>query len=98
MDGAYIEKKRFVDYRCSKFVKSCVDNDGHEMDKPSMIVLEPDKVIDPDDMVGRTFLMDPDDQGLRHRVRIVKAINDHDKDLGEQSQCQKFLLSINNDQ
>ena len=47
-----------------------MDNDGHEMDKPSMIVLEPDKVIDPDDMVGRTFPMDPDDQGLRHCVEI----------------------------
>jgi len=52
----------------------------------------------PSDLVGRTFLLDPQEDGQRFRARIVQAIEDQDADLHRNSDRYKFLCSINDDQ
>lgn len=57
----------------------------------------PVPIINPDDLVGRTFLMDEDDTGQRFRARIVKLVEDHESTLEENPTRVKFLCSINGD-
>ena len=55
-------------------------------------------VFDPDDMVGRTFLLEPQEEGQRFRARIVRAIKEQDNELAQDPDKIKFLCSINEDQ
>jgi hypothetical protein len=55
-------------------------------------------VFDPEDLVGRTFLMDEQEDGQRFRARIVKLIEDHETDIEENPTRIKFLCSLNEDQ
>ena len=82
-------------------VKSKVDdaiNDG-AIQKGNMpvIPMEEEPTHFWDEIIGRTFLMKPEADGQKFRARIVKAINDHDKDTEGDLTRTKFLLSINND-
>ena len=52
----------------------------------------------PEDMIGRTFLGQPRDDGKRHRETIVKTISNHDKELESNTEYIKFLCSFNDDQ
>ena len=47
-------------------------------------------VIDPDDLIGRTYLTPPDTTGDRERVRIVKSIRDHDNQIINDPSMIKF--------
>jgi len=49
-------------------------------------------IIHTDDLVGRTFLLDPADDGCRHRAKIIRKIVEHDENLSES--MHKFLVSI----
>ena len=56
-------------------------------------------VFDPDDMVGRTFLLERQEDGQRFRARIVHAIKEQDDELAQNPDKIKLLLcSINEDQ
>ena len=55
-------------------------------------------VMKPEDMIGRTFLTDPLDNGEQHRARIVKAIEEHQDNITEHPDRIKFLCSFNNEQ
>ena len=55
-------------------------------------------VFKPEDLVGRTFLMDEQNDGQRFQARIVKLIEDHESDLDDNPTRIKFVCSINNDQ
>ena len=55
-------------------------------------------VFDPDDLVGRTFLMNPEEDGQQHRARIVRSIDDHASDLKREPAHIKFVCSVNDDQ
>jgi hypothetical protein len=57
----------------------------------------PSVVFNPDDLVGRTFLLDPQEDGQQFRARIVKLIKDHEEKVEENPTKLKFLLSVNND-
>ena len=54
-------------------------------------------IIDPEDLIGRTFVMDSQPDGQQSRARIVKLIEDHDYKLENNKDRIKFLLSINED-
>ena len=62
-----------------EFIKS-VSFKGVDQDQSLM-------VIKPTEVVGRTFLSDPMDNGERHRARIVKALDDHQNDLEKKSRA-----------
>ena len=55
-------------------------------------------LIHPEDLIGRTFLMDTNDDGNALRVRVVKMIQDQENDMTEHPDRLKFVLSVNNDQ
>ena len=58
----------------------------------------PMPLIDPDDLIGCTFITSPNEQGEQFRARIVWAVEDHDADLQNHPDHIKFVCSINNDQ
>jgi hypothetical protein len=58
----------------------------------------PMPVVDPNDLVGRTFLMPPQEDGQRSRAHIVRAIKDHTRNLAKDEDHIHFLCSINDDQ
>ena len=55
-------------------------------------------VFDPNDLVGRTFLMDEQEDGQRHRARIVKLVEDHEDNVKDNPTLIKFVCSVNDDQ
>ena len=56
----------------------------------------PMPILDPNDLVGRTFLI-PQEDGQRLRARIVKAIDDYEGDLQRDSSRMKFICSTKDD-
>jgi hypothetical protein len=68
-------------------------------------ILPPMPVIDPLELIGRTFLMDKED-GQRHRARILNVINEekifkrideHERELFRQPGHVQFVCSVNDD-
>ena len=51
-----------------------------------------DTVILPDQLIGRSFLLDEDEEGQRHRATIVKRIIEIDE--ANDKQIQKFLVNV----
>ena len=43
----------------------------------------PSAVFNPEDLVGCTFLLDPQEDGQRFRAQIVKLIKDHEENVEE---------------
>ena len=52
----------------------------------------------PSDLVGCTFLLDPQEDGQRFHACIVQAIEDHNAKLQNEAKWFKFHCSINDDQ
>jgi hypothetical protein len=78
-------KSRLDDLK-TQFENSASENG--ETKTPSM------PIFHPRDLVGRTFLMDKEEDGQRHRARIVKAIEDHEQELENDPDRIKFLISV----
>jgi hypothetical protein len=55
-------------------------------------------LIDAEDLIGRTFLLDKREYGQRFRARIVKLIDDHSSTIHDNKKRMKFLLSVNDDE
>lgn len=55
-------------------------------------------IINSSDLVGRTFFIDIQEDGQRHRSRIFKLIDDYDNILLKDTKRIKFLYFINNNQ
>ena len=51
----------------------------------------------PDDLLGCTVLLPPNDDGERLRATIVKKIIDHDQDVDGQSAKIQFLVNVGED-
>jgi hypothetical protein len=49
--------------------------------------------ISPDELVTRTYLTEPDDNGQRFRAKIVKRIVDLEQGLEEHPDCTQFLVT-----
>jgi hypothetical protein len=54
--------------------------------------------FNPEDLIGRTFLKLPEDNGERFRAKILEAIVDNDAQLAKDPAMVKFRCSINDDQ
>ena len=74
------------------FIKSRHDSDDGEIKKFEM------PIVDPEELVGRTFLLEPCEDGQKLRAHIVEAIEDHQNATEAQPTHIKFLLSVNDDQ
>ena len=62
------------------------------------VELPPMPIMNPEDLVGRTFLLDQQEDGQKFRARIVEAINAHEDKVQKNPELLKFRCSINNDQ
>jgi hypothetical protein len=55
------------------------------------------EIINPSELIGRTFLTEPQEDGQRFRPHIVRAINDTERDPKSYPERVKFVCSMNND-
>ncbi len=53
--------------------------------------------VDTSDLMGKTFLMDEQPDGTKHRARIVELIEDHNHSHLNSKEHTKFRVSVNND-
>ena len=54
-------------------------------------------VFNPADLLGRTFLMEPQEDGQRHRAKIVQLIEDHENEVANNPTRIKFCITVNED-
>lgn len=54
-------------------------------------------IINTDELIGHTFLMDKQDDGQQFRARVVKLIDDHTSQLESDKHRIKVLLSLDDD-
>ena len=54
--------------------------------------------IDPADLIGRTFLMPPEEDGTRLCAKIIEAIETKEKDLANDPVRIKFRCSVNDNE
>jgi hypothetical protein len=54
-------------------------------------------IVDPQELLGRTFLMDTQEAGQRFRAHIIECISDHESNVRRSDDHVKFRISINED-
>ena len=85
-----------------------VDNPDWEV-KPEVLFLwytyDPDNpddkgmpTIEPESLIGRTFLMKPEEDGQRFRAKVVEAIAEDENQLANHPERIRFRCSVNNEQ
>jgi hypothetical protein len=55
-------------------------------------------IVNPQELLGRTFLMDTQEDGQRFRDRIVECISDHESNVRRSDDHVKFRISVNEDE
>jgi hypothetical protein len=60
--------------------------------------ISPSPVFNPQDLIGRSFLMDKQADGQRPRGTLVQMLEDHESSLEDNPTRIKFRVSLNNDQ
>jgi hypothetical protein len=78
-------------------IQSRDDIDNDLLVSKHLNTLAPPPIVDPDELIGRTFLMDAQPDGSQFCSRNVKMIEDHDYKLETNKDQIKFLLSTNED-
>jgi hypothetical protein len=54
-------------------------------------------IVNPQELLGRTFLMDTQEDGQRFCARIVECISDHESNVRRSDDHVKFRISVNED-
>jgi hypothetical protein len=72
-------------------IKSIKDGRGDTVPQTQLVI------IDPGELIRRTFLTEPQEDGQRFRARIVRAIDDSNRELAADPERVKFVCSMNND-
>ena len=49
-------------------------------------------------IIGRTFLLPNEQTGEKHRFRVVKSLEEYDKELANDPDYVKFLCSLDKEQ
>jgi hypothetical protein len=75
-----------------RIVKSVQDDAEDVSDQ-----VKPMIYFDTGDLVGQTFLMEEDDDGLRFRARIIEVLNDHEKNVANNRVLKKFKCLVDED-
>ena len=58
---------------------------------------KPMPIFDPTDHIGRTFSMDPQENGERYRTKILEALVESEEQLAKHPDHIKFVWSVNDD-
>ena len=56
---------------------------------------KPMPIFDSTDLIGRTFLMDPQENSERYRMKILEALVESEEQLAKHPDCIKFICSVN---
>ena len=59
---------------------------------------DPDAIVNNKDLIGRTFLLEPDTEGFVKRATIVDLLDKHIHDTENRSEHRQFKVSVNNDE
>ena len=54
-------------------------------------------IVNPEDLVGRTFLLDKQEDSQQFRAKVIKLMDNHSEDLEDDKTRIKFLLNVNDD-
>jgi hypothetical protein len=65
--------------------------------KPAATI-SPSPVFNPQDLIGRSFLMDKQSNGRKARATITQLLEDHESSLDDNPTRIKFRVSLNKDQ
>jgi hypothetical protein len=85
LDGEDAESHQII-----KSVKDASNNEGDI--KQTQL-----EIIKPSELVGRTFLTEPQEDGQQVRARILRAITNNEQDIEDNPERIKFVCSMNND-
>jgi hypothetical protein len=55
-------------------------------------------IVNPQELLGRTFRMDTHEDGQRFRARIIECISDHESNFRHSDDHVKFRISVNEDE
>jgi hypothetical protein len=55
-------------------------------------------IVDPQELLGRTFLVDTQEDGQRFHAHIVECISDHESNVRHLDNHVKFRISVNEDE
>jgi hypothetical protein len=55
-------------------------------------------IVDPQELLGHTFLMDTQEDGQRFHARIIECISDHESNICHSDNHVKFRISVNEDE
>ena len=80
----------------SRIVKSKSDdlnNKSIQSEEQSSLI----PIINPSDLVGRSFLLNGNENGERFRVKIIESIKYHDEKVDKYPDNMNFVCSVNND-
>jgi hypothetical protein len=68
------------------------ENPEHPSTRDDMVI------VDPQELLGHTFLMDTQEDGQRFRAHIVECISDHESNVHHSDDHVKFRISVNEDE
>ena len=60
--------------------------------------MKPLPTINIEDLQGQTFLCEPEEDGTRHRAKIIKVYEDKQRDNSRHPEIIKLRLSVNNEE
>ena len=69
-----------------------------DKEAPEVVKTPSMPIIDPVDLVGRSFLKETEEDGQRFRVQIVEALDKQEKDLNSDAAHIHFRCSVNDDE
>jgi hypothetical protein len=76
-----------------RIVKSVQDDAEDDDDQ-----VKPMIYFDTGDLIGRTFLMEKDDDRLRSRAQILEVIDDHEKNVADNPVLKKFRCQVDEEE
>jgi hypothetical protein len=74
------------------FTESTPDHSEHPSTGDDMVI------VDPQELLGCTFLMDTQEDGQRFRACIVEYISNHESNVRHSDDHVKFRISVNEDE
>ena len=87
------DRNKRVDLLGGEEVAPIIKSSNDEDESPR----KPMPIFDPTDLVGRTFLMDPQENGERYRTKILEALVESEEQLAKHPDRIKFVCSVNDD-
>ena len=87
------DRNKCVDLLGGEEVAPIIKSSNDEDESPR----KPMPIFDPTDLVGCTFLMDPQENGERYRTKILEALVESEEQLAKHPDHIKFICSVNDD-